>query len=293
MVKVLSLIAKGADNREEIANKLDLSKTWISDNLTKLEKLRFVTKERKGKSVYLSLAETSFAQEFKNLVESRPSIKFEDFLYGLNFRILSYCLFSFKTVESIAKQLKLSKKTIYNRLPNISRGLITWDKKVYLTNKKTWPILYSFLEKFRMFSLKPGNVLWKFEDEIIFTVIQEKDVDGVLTGFSKYSELGVGIWGLNFCCYLPKKKLSKEEIFIHSILEISDARQIMLTLTFYLKHRLNEKKLEELAMEYDCLERFKDLKRILKQEKTKVLSFIKEKELKEFFRKYDVKWKGN
>lgn len=291
MIKVLRLIAQEADNREKISRELGLSKTWISDNLSKLEKLRFIIKKRKGKALYLELAETSFAQEFKNVIENSPHIRFEDFLYGLNFKILSYCLFGWKTSQSIANQLKLSKKTIWNRLIILtSRGLLIKKRKFYLTNKKAWSLVYNFLEKYRMFYLGAGKILWRFEDELVFCVTKEKDVNGSLTGFTQYPKLGVAMRGVKICCYLPKKKLTKEEIFIHSFLEVSDSRELMLVLVFYLKHKLNKRKLEDLAMKYDCLEKFKDIMRILNHEKPKIFSLIKERELKEFFEIYRVKW---
>lgn len=294
MIKVLTLIVQGHDTRKKIAEKLGLSETWISDNLSKLEKLRFITKKRKYRMVYLELAENSFAQEFKSLVESKPSINFEDFLYGLNFRILSYCLFDWKTSQSIANQLGLNKKTIWNRLTVLrARGLLTKKRKFYLTNKKAWPLLYSFLEKYRMFYTGKGRILWKFEDELVFCVTNEGDNKGSLTGFSQYTRLKVPLYLNVFCCYLPKKRLSKEKIFVHSLLEVSDSRELMLALVFYLKHKLSKKRLEDLALKYDCSEKLEDLKRILRQEKTKVFSFIKEKELTEFFKQYGVKWKRN
>ncbi len=292
MVRVFSQVVWGEDNRKKIANTLGLSKTWVSDNLTKLEKSRFVTKKKRGKEVYLGVAETSFAQELKNLVESQPTIRFDDFLYGLNFRILSYCLFLGKTSESIAQQLGLSQKTICNRLPDLmARGLLAKNRKFYLTNKKAWPILYNFLEKFRMFYSGQGRILWKFWGELLLCVTQKRDIKGSLTGFSQYPRLGVGMIGIRFCCYQPKKRLVKEEIFIHSLLEITDSRELMLCLVFYLKHRLNQKKLNELAMKYDCLEKLKDLEKLLKQEQPRILPFIKENELKEFFEGYGALWK--
>lgn len=292
MIKILSLIARGADTREKIAKDLKLSKTWISDNITKLERLKFIYKIRKGNTIHLQISDTSYSQEFKNMLESPPYVKFEDFLYGLNFKILTCCLFGWKTSKSIANQLNLTKKTIWNRLIVLtSRGLLAKNKKLYITNQKAWPSLYSFLEKYRMFYNGHGKILWKFDEEQVFCIAKKEDIQGSITGFSRYTELNIPIWAVKYCCYLPKKKLKKEDIFIHSILEISDSREVMLALAFYLKHNLNKKILDELAMKYDCLEKLKDLEKILKQEKTDIFHLIKEKELKEFFKQYNLKWK--
>ncbi len=293
MIKTLTLIANGIDKTNEIAKAMNLSRTWVSDIITKLEEQKFITRRRKGNRTYLELAETSFAQGFKHLIKTKPYIKFESFLYGLNFRILSYCLFSHKTSKNIAHQLSLKEKTIWNRLPTLAnRGLLDGVRRDrYVTNKKAWPALYEFLEKYRMFSLLPGRILWGFENKMLFEVTRKEDIQGALTGFSKYPELGIPIRSNIFCCYLPQKKLSKEEFFIHSILETENSREILLVLTFYLKHRLNKEKLIDLAMSYDCTEKLEDLDKLLKQENTKVLPFIKEKEIREFLKTYDIKWK--
>lgn len=295
MIKVLCLIINGFNKIEDISKELGLSRNWVSDIITKLEKTRFVNKKRKGNRTYLELSETSFSQEFKNLIKTMPHVKFKNFLYGLNLRILTYCIFTNKSSENIAQQLSLDKKTIWNRLPVLmSRGLLDGEtRKSYIVNKRAWLGLYKFLENYRMFSLLPGKVLWKFEDKVVFEVTKKEDISGSLTGLSRYGEFGVPIVLNVSCCYLPKRKLSKEEIFIHSILEIDHARIILMALTFYLKNKLNKKKLAELAMTYDCKDKLEDLYRLLKQEKTEVLSFIKEKEMEEFFEQYDVKWKPN
>lgn len=293
MIRVLTLVCKGSSTIKDLSRELNLSSTRIYDVIADLEKLNFVVKERKGMTINIKLAETDYAQEFKRMINVKNYVKFEEFLYGLNFRILSYCIAGWKAVKSIAEQLKLSEKTIRNRLPVLmNRGLFSKQEiGLYRVSEKAWPELYSFLEKFRMFSLIKGNVLWKFENEILFQVLKEGDIKGVPTGFSLYPKLRVEMTGIKICCYLPEKKLSEEEIFIHSILETQDAREIMLALVFYLKHRLNKNKLYQLAMKYDCIEKLKDLDRLLNQEETKVLSFIKEKELNEFFEVYDIKWR--
>lgn len=294
MIKVLLSITLGSNTREKIAENLGLSKTWVSDNVTKLERSKFVYKKRKGNTVYLELADTGFAREFKNMFESNPYIKFEDFLFGLNFRILSFCLFDWKTSKTIAAQLNLNKKTIWNRLSALtSRGLLKRNKVLYMTNEKAWPALYSFLGKYRMFYQGNGKVLWKFENEQVFSVTKKTDVEGSLTGFSQYHKFKIPIFVVKYCFYLPKKRLSKDEIFIHSIIEISDSREVMLALTFYLKNNLNKESLYNLSIKYDCLRKLEDLYKILKQEKTVMFSLIKVRELEEFFKQYGVKWRHN
>jgi hypothetical protein len=65
------------------------------------------------------------------------------------------------------------------------------------------------------------------------------------------------------CCYLPEKKLTKEEIFIHSLLQVDDPRLLHLVLTFYVKHKMNTRRVKKLALYYDCYSMYEELKTLL------------------------------
>lgn len=294
-IKVLISLIKGNDRLKTLSQDSKISISWVSDLLGQLDKLGFIKKERKGNLVKYYPNESSPIQKLIKFINTNPIFDFELFLGGLNLRILMFCVFSPKTTKIIAKNLGTSVKAIQNRVIILQkRGLLVREKnRLVRFNEKMYPILEEFLKELKMFSDKRINILWKFENRILFETRRKEEVEGNLTGFSQYSRLKVPLYLNVFCCYLPKKRLSKEEIFVHSILEIDHTRLVLLALTFYLKHKLNKEKLEGLAREYDCFEKLEDLKRILRQEKTKIFSFIKEKELKEFFKQYGVKWKRN
>lgn len=289
---LISLIA-GNDSLKTISQQTDRSRSWVSTVLSTLTKRGFCTKERTGNVVRYYPGAAAPIQKLIKAINATPGFDFETFLSGLNLRILLFCAFAPKTSKLIARNLGTSVKAIQNRITVLqSRGLLTREKNHQLIsfNKKMYPWIGWFLQELRLYSDKPVTILWKFEERMLFETRKKEEIAGVLTGFSRYSELNVPLYLNVFCCYWPKKRLGKEEIFIHSLWEIDHAREIMLALTFYLKHRLNEKKLEELAREYDCGERLEDLRRILRQEKTSILSFIKEEELKEFFNDYGLQW---
>lgn len=290
--KVLVSVIEGNNSLKTISQDTKISASWVSNLLSQLTKQRFCRKERKGNLVRYHPSDTSPIQKLIKLINTKPRFDFQAFLSGLNLRILMFCVLTPKTIKIIARNLKTSVKAIQNRTAVMQRrGLLIREKNNPISfNHKMYPTLGEFLKELRMFSDKKANILWKFEERILFETRRKEEAKGTLTGFSRYSELKVPVYLNVFCCYSPKKRLSKEEIFIHSVLEIDHTRLVLLALTFYLKHKLSKTKLEELAREYDCLEKLEDLKKILKQEKTKIFSFIKEKELKEFFRRYNVKW---
>lgn len=292
-IKVLISLIKGNNTLKSISQNIKISPSWASNILNQLISLNLVKVERKGNLVKYIFTDAPPIPKLLKFIINLPQFNFELFLSGLNLRILAFCIFSPKTTKLIAKALKTSHKTVQNRIAVIKKvGLLIAEKGHLIAfNKKMYPDLCEFIKELRMFSNKKVNILWKFEEKIIFETRRKEEVEGALTGFSRYTELKVPVYTNSYCCYLPEKKLKKEEIFIHSILQIEDARSLLLALTLYLKYNLILKEIEDLAREYDCHEKLLDMERILNQEKTNIFSFIKEKELKEFFQQYNVKWK--
>lgn len=290
--RVFLAVIKGSNSLASISKDTKISISRVSQIISNLVKSGFCKKEIKGRFVYCLISDTGFVQEIIKFINETPLFKSKEFLTGLNLRILSLCVFSPKSSEVLAKILKTSQKAVRNRLYVLKNvTALTSKKGFYIIDRKNHPHLAKFLEQYRLFYPYPVNILWKFENEVIYETENEKEIKGVLTGLSKYEELKVPLYFTQFCCYVPKKKLSKEEIFVHSILEMGDIRTIELGLIFSLKHKMSMKRLKKLAEKYDCLERLKDLNRILRLEKPKELHSISEKELKEVFKQYKVKWK--
>ena len=287
-VRVLAELAKGNNNYEKITKNLNISKSWLSEIITELEKKQFITKERQGLKLNINISEASFAQAIKHLFYKVNYIDFENFLFGLKFRILSCSLFSWKTSNEISNQLNVPVKSVRNTLSLLqNQGLITRESRTIMFNKKAWPELYAFLEKYRNFSQIQGNLLWKFEEEQIFEVLEEKQIQGSMTGFSRYNDFGITLFETKICCHLPKKDLSKEEIFIHSLLQIDDSRMTGLAVIFFKKHKL--KNPDELAVKYDCLDRLEDIKKIMQGKEAVMLPHISEQKLKDLMEVYNVK----
>ena len=46
------------------------------------------------------------------------------------------------------------------------------------------------------------------------------------------------------------------------MLQVDDPRLLHLALTFYMKHKLNTKKVEKLAMYYDCYSKYEELRNL-------------------------------
>jgi len=64
-----------------------------------------------------------------------------------------------------------------------------------------------------------------------------KQQDATLTSFSAYNEYGIKLGLRDYYYTLPKKELSIQEVFIHSLDSAEDYRQRLFCVLFYLKNR--------------------------------------------------------
>ncbi len=270
-IRALVEIYSGRDNIGSISEAMDISLGTVSAIIKKLEKKSLCIKIRKGKRIKVALAATSPAEEFRKLVTQRKQSNLQSFLYGLNFNILSSCLYELKTTEQIAYMLKTSLKSVQNNISLLTnKGLMTRKKRDLIFNRTAWPYLFSFLDAYRNFWLK-GNLLWKFGREQVFEVRNKEQVEGVLTGFSAYKDYGVKVITVKHCCYLPAQRLSKGEIFLHSLLQIrDDTRLLNLAIVFFKKNKLNAKFLFKIATKYDLHSKLEDFVNILKSKDDKI-----------------------
>ena len=270
-LKALTRIFKGDSTRKELAKSLNVTVNRLSPLLECLKYMDFIEITRKNRNLIIRPSKTQHAYLFKKLLILEPGTKYEDFLYGLNFKLLSYCLHSRKPIENIARQLNISKKTVMNRSLHLrNRQLLNKKDRMLMFNKQTWPDLYDFLTACRNYAKHVNNILWKFEDEMIFEVSKE-EIQGTLTGFSAYPLFKVPMNVIKYACYLPAKKLSKEEVFIHSLLQIrKETRLLELAAVFYYKNKLIKNKLYNLAIKFDCLDKLQDFYAVLKTKQGEV-----------------------
>lgn len=295
MVKALTYIVKGATSISELAKEMNKSENWVSEIISKLEKEGFVIKQRIGLKKRILLSMAPHAHLFREMIYKQIPVDYSEFMYGEKIRILSFISDSPKTTECIAKELNISRKYVQNTIPEfLKRGMLSKQKHMLLITRKGWPLLVDFLLAYRNYSELNAGILWKFEDEIIFLVNKETEIKGIETGFNKYDKYGIKHYPLKIMCYLPKKTLTKEEIFVHSLLGISgDIRRFSLAVAFYLKNKgMNLNKIKYMAMKYNVAEQLDDiLSTINSKEETitlKTVMNIKRKNLGKILKLYGV-----
>lgn len=194
-----------------------------------------------------------------------------------------------KTVEEIKINTGFKKSIIYKKIRQgiDINAIIKKEKNRYVINEKIWKELKDFIEEYKKLYLTtdpriPTNsiIYHKKQNEIIFS--NKSDFDATLTAFSAFKKHGIKILLTRNYYYLPKKTLSKEEIFKHSLYVVEkekNIRNLTFIILFYLKN-----KNDLLSIKHPIL---KKLKQILKGKK--ILGYPSLKELREKAEMYDIR----
>ena len=112
-------------------------------------------------------------------------------------------------------------------------------------NGKIWPDVKEFiieLKKYENISdfrvSQDAIIYYKTEKEIIFS--SKRKADAVITAFSAYNEYGIKLYSPTTYYYLPKRKLNKKDIFVHSLIiaeKENSIQHIILAAIFYAKFK--------------------------------------------------------
>ncbi|MEK6876463.1 MAG: hypothetical protein AABX63_03570 [Nanoarchaeota archaeon] len=297
MLQVFKLVIHNYSTIAQLSQMLQKSNNWISEVVSELEEEGFIAKESsfaisKSRKAIL-IADTPYALKLRDLMIEYKTVDFSQILSGAKLKLLSALCFDWKTLKtssSLAQISLISSRNIAKPLAN--RGILTRKQGMWKVNSKTWPLLFEFLKECRNFSRLNGSVKWKYGNEVIFEIDDPKLKKGVYTGFSRYADYGIKVHAVKALCLFPEKRLSKEDIFVHSLFEIADSRTLYLCLAFFLKNKLPRQKARLKAMFYDMHSAFKDFEALLdsKEEsiKTERLPQFERKEFRRIARMYGV-----
>ena len=225
----------------DLHEELGLQSETVSRIITRLQDIGLV--ERTGGEVLL--AGTPPAEAFKRLYYSHRASPLPEILSGRRVELLSRLDRSTKGLEALAGETGISSDTIYYYLQGFLRLGITSRSKegrayLYSFNCIVWQDLKDFvvaLLEFQVLRLVPRKALLikSYGNSVLFKSLRPQDATP--TSFSAYNEYGI-LLGLRDNYYtLPKRELSIEEIFIHSLDSAEDYRQRLFCILFYLKNR--------------------------------------------------------
>ncbi len=150
------------------------------------------------------------------------------------------------TLEEIIDETGFKRATIFKKLKQAKmRSIVKKNAATYEINKKLWSSLKDFLEKLKEYEsvtddrIPVGAVIYyKKGNEIVFS--SKEELDATLTAFSAYERYGIRLLTVTNYYYLPKRKLTKEEILMHSIYVAEkdmDIRNLIFIALFYAKFK--------------------------------------------------------
>ncbi len=236
-LKVIEELAKGNKEINSIASALKKSDKQIYRIMKQLENEGVIEKTNRG----FEIKKITHTVLLSQLITEYPSLikPFSD--SGIN---ILMSILQPNSIEDIMQETQLKKAIIYrkiNLMKNIS--IILKLKNKYVINQKIWPKVKEFLIELDKYEKNidkrvPVNAIiyYKNEEEIVFST--KDTVDATVTGFSAYQQYGIKILSPTTDYYLPKKKLTKKEIFVHSIYiteKDKNIRNLIYIALFYLK----------------------------------------------------------
>jgi DNA-binding MarR family transcriptional regulator len=245
-LEALNSIAENNEKAANLAKALGKSKAQTYRIIKSLEKKDFIefskAKIHPKKQTHITL----LLQILKNNEEMRKLLAYS------GIKILE-ALLTPKAICQIIKETGLKKAEIYKKLNRAWLiSAVRKNGRYYKINTLVWPKLEEFLTEFFKYEQTidariPAEALiyLKNNKEVLYSSINEQDA--AKTSFSVFGEYGIKLLGNETFYYLPKRKLSKKEIFIHSLIiceKRKEVRFFIYSSLFYLKFKNELKRIK-------------------------------------------------
>jgi predicted transcriptional regulator len=260
---VLTIGSKEPVNPRTLQAKLGLRRETVSRLITHLVKKGLA--ERREHEVVL--AGTPPAEAFKKLYYSHRASPLHKVLSLQRVELLARLDRTPKSLETLAMETGIPSDTLYGYLKGfLWVGIVSRSKhgKAYLFsfNYTFWPELKEFvtsLQEYQAHRLVPRSALLikSYGDSVLFKSLRPQDA--TFTSFSAYEDYGILLGLRDYYYTLPKRELSIQDVFIHSLDSAGELQQKLFCVLFYLKNR---DKLE--AIDHPMM---KDLKAVLQGER--------------------------
>lgn len=238
-LKVISELGKGNEKISEIAKALKISLSQIYRVAQKLS--------HKG---ILSLSEGALLPKMKTHVNLllkllSKAANLSAPLSGTGLQIY-LTLLEPKTIKEIEKETGLHKTTVLKKIKQGRKmSLLLIENKAYRINEKIWPDAKECLIELQKYenSIDPrvpvnSVIYFKNTEEIIFS--NKENIYAEKTAFSAYNKFGIELLLItNYYC-LPKRQLTKGEVFMHSLYvaeKSQDTRDLIFVALFLAKYK--------------------------------------------------------
>ena len=238
-INVLTEIAQGNNKIKTIAEAIKKSEKQIyitANNLTEKGFIKLIKGALKPKeALHITL--------FLQLLADMPNL--DSVLANSGIPIFT-SLLKPMTIEEISAETGFKKTIIYNKLQEANkRSMIRKTGSIFKINEKMWLKLMDFLEELKKYEMTrdirvPASsiIYHKNNKEIVFST--KEDIDAIKTAFSAYKKYGIELLLITNYYYLPKRELTKEEVFTHSLYiteKNQEIRHIIFITLFYLKFK--------------------------------------------------------
>src|SRR3989338_499496 len=229
-LKTLQLLSEGQTKLTNIAAALHKSPQQVYRLSHHLEEEGLVQLSRG----HIIPEKSSFLNMLLRLLTQYPHLS--NFLARSGLSFLAACRVP-STLNEIMRQSGLSQSALYIKLKQAKKSqIIIKNKNIYTLNEKFWPELKLLAQEFQLRqqtidSRTPPDafIYRKSKSEIIFS--SQQDVKAVKTAFSAYEYYGIKILTPRIYYYLPEKKPSLREVFLHS-LYVAEAEPSIRNLTY-------------------------------------------------------------
>ncbi len=298
MLTAYQEIIHGANTIDKLALKLHKSTNRVSEIISELVKNGFIIRKQEyhlqKSRLVIEISGTNYSLRLRELMIEYQSIKFENVLAESKLLFLAAISEDWISMSEALKLCQISQHTVNRYIRSfLNRGIVLKQYGLYTINAKMWPLLRQFILEYKNYGLVEGHIKWRFQEEMLFEVDREDNVHGETSGLIRYGDYGVFVGVISALCYIPKKKLRKEEIFIHSLFEVDDPRTLHLAATFYIKNKLKYHKVLPVAMKYGKYTLFQSFMKIFESEqdflKLELLPPFDRKDFRRIAQMYGVK----
>ena len=266
-IRTLVLIAGSEEpmNPRVLLAELGLRRETVSRLLTHLVEKGLV--ERRGREIIL--ASTHPAEAFKKLYYNHRASPLQKVLSLRRMELLAGLDQIPKSLDALARETGIPCDTLYGYLKDLLRRAVVKRSKEskayrYSFNFMLWSDLKDFVAsilEYQVLRLVPREALLikSYGDSVLFKSIRPQDATP--TSFSAYEDYGIELRLRDNYYTLPKRELSIQEVFIHSLDSAGEFSQKLFCILFYLKNR------DKLAdIEHTMI---KDMKAVLQGERIK------------------------
>jgi DNA-binding MarR family transcriptional regulator len=168
-----------------------------------------------------------------------------------------------KTVKDVEKVTNLHKTTVLKKIGQGRKmSFLLIEGKTYRVNEKIWPDAKECLLELKKYEESvdkrvPVNseIYFKSDEEIVFS--NKEEIEAEKTAFSAFGNYDIKLLLTTTYYCLPKRKLSKEDVFWHALQvaqKSKEIRHLIFVALFYAKYKRGWARMKQNRLKHDILE---------------------------------------